>query len=110
LIENVGNLVCPAIFDLGESAKVAILSMTEGDDKPIKYPRMFQAASLLLINKIDLLPLKAMLKKLRQPRWLCGVSLPVRPRSCGPLARGRFRARVRSALVYLFVALRCHSW
>jgi CobW/HypB/UreG, nucleotide-binding domain len=64
LIENVGNLVCPAIFDLGESAKVAILSMTEGDDKPIKYPHMFQAASLLLINKIDLLPLKAMLKKI----------------------------------------------
>jgi hydrogenase nickel incorporation protein HypB len=56
MIENVGNLVCPAMFDLGESAKVAILSVTEGDDKPIKYPHMFQAASLLLINKIDLLP------------------------------------------------------
>ena len=56
MIENVGNLVCPALFDLGESAKVAILSVTEGDDKPIKYPHMFQAASLLLINKIDLLP------------------------------------------------------
>lgn len=56
LIENVGNLVCPAMFDLGESAKVAILSVTEGDDKPIKYPHTFQAASLLLINKIDLLP------------------------------------------------------
>jgi hydrogenase nickel incorporation protein HypB len=56
IIENVGNLVCPALFDLGECAKVAILSVTEGDDKPIKYPHMFQAASLLLINKIDLLP------------------------------------------------------
>jgi hydrogenase nickel incorporation protein HypB len=56
MIENVGNLVCPALFDLGESAKVAILSVAEGDDKPIKYPHMFQAASLLLINKIDLLP------------------------------------------------------
>lgn len=56
VIENVGNLVCPAMFDLGECAKVAILSVAEGDDKPIKYPHMFQAASLLLINKIDLLP------------------------------------------------------
>lgn len=56
MIENVGNLVCPALFDLGERVKVAILSVTEGDDKPIKYPHMFQAASLLLINKIDLLP------------------------------------------------------
>jgi hydrogenase nickel incorporation protein HypB len=56
MIENVGNLVCPALFDLGESAKVAILSVTEGDDKPIKYPHMFQAASMLIINKIDLLP------------------------------------------------------
>ncbi|MGH6822233.1 MAG: hydrogenase nickel incorporation protein HypB [Methylocella sp.] len=56
MIENVGNLVCPALFDLGERAKVAILSVTEGDDKPIKYPHMFQAAGLLLINKIDLLP------------------------------------------------------
>jgi hydrogenase nickel incorporation protein HypB len=56
MIENVGNLVCPALFDLGESAKVAILSVTEGDDKPIKYPHMFQAANMLIINKIDLLP------------------------------------------------------
>lgn len=56
MIENVGNLVCPAMFDLGESVKVAILSVAEGDDKPIKYPHMFQAASLLLVNKIDLLP------------------------------------------------------
>ena len=56
LIENVGNLVCPALFDLGERAKVAILSVTEGDDKPAKYPHMFAAADLFLINKIDLLP------------------------------------------------------
>jgi hydrogenase nickel incorporation protein HypB len=56
LIENVGNLVCPALFDLGERAKVAILSVTEGDDKPLKYPHMFRAAQLLLLNKIDLLP------------------------------------------------------
>ena len=56
LIENVGNLVCPAAFDLGEAHKVAILSVTEGDDKPIKYPDMFHAADLLLINKTDLLP------------------------------------------------------
>lgn len=55
-IENVGNLVCPAAFDLGEDAKVAILSVTEGDDKPLKYPDMFAAAKLALINKIDLAP------------------------------------------------------
>lgn len=55
-IENVGNLVCPAAFDLGESAKVAILSVTEGADKPLKYPDMFHAARLMLINKTDLLP------------------------------------------------------
>ena len=55
-IENVGNLVCPAAFDLGESCKVVILSVTEGDDKPLKYPDMFAAARLMLINKIDLLP------------------------------------------------------
>lgn len=55
-IENVGNLVCPAGFDLGERHKVAVLSVTEGEDKPLKYPHMFAAASLLLLNKIDLLP------------------------------------------------------
>ncbi|HFB66582.1 MAG TPA: hydrogenase nickel incorporation protein HypB [Aeromonadales bacterium] len=55
-IENVGNLVCPAAFDLGEAHKIAILSVTEGEDKPIKYPDMFHAADLLLLNKIDLLP------------------------------------------------------
>ncbi len=56
MIENVGNLVCPALFDLGELAKVAIVSVTEGDDKPIKYPYMFRASRLMILNKIDLLP------------------------------------------------------
>lgn len=56
MIENVGNMVCPSMFDLGERAKVAILSITEGEDKPIKYPHMIRAASVLLLNKIDLLP------------------------------------------------------
>lgn len=55
-IENVGNLVCPALFDLGENCKVVILSVTEGDDKPLKYPYMFHEAQLMIINKIDLLP------------------------------------------------------
>jgi hydrogenase nickel incorporation protein HypB len=56
LIENVGNLVCPAAFDLGEHHKVAILSVTEGEDKPLKYPDMFRAAAVMLLNKCDLLP------------------------------------------------------
>ncbi|MBU1699857.1 MAG: hydrogenase nickel incorporation protein HypB [Candidatus Eisenbacteria bacterium] len=56
MIENVGNLVCPALFDLGEAAKIVIISVTEGDDKPMKYPTMFAVSSLCLINKIDLLP------------------------------------------------------
>jgi hydrogenase nickel incorporation protein HypB len=56
LIENVGNLVCPALFDLGEQARVVVVSVTEGDDKPLKYPHMFRAGQLLLINKLDLLP------------------------------------------------------
>ncbi|MEQ8825393.1 MAG: hydrogenase nickel incorporation protein HypB [Filomicrobium sp.] len=55
-IENVGNLVCPASFDLGEAHKVAILSVTEGEDKPLKYPDMFAAAGVVIINKVDLLP------------------------------------------------------
>ncbi len=55
-IENVGNLVCPSSFDLGEACKVVVLSVTEGDDKPIKYPDMFFSADLMLLNKIDLLP------------------------------------------------------
>jgi hydrogenase nickel incorporation protein HypB len=56
MIENVGNLVCPALFDLGEAAKIVIMSVTEGEDKPLKYPHMFRAADVMLLNKIDLLP------------------------------------------------------
>lgn len=56
LIENVGNLVCPASFDLGEHHKVVVLSVTEGEDKPLKYPQMFHAADIMLLNKVDLLP------------------------------------------------------
>jgi hydrogenase nickel incorporation protein HypB len=56
LIENVGNLVCPALFDLGERAKAVILSVTEGEDKPLKYPHMFRAAGIVVLTKVDLLP------------------------------------------------------
>src|SRR6185312_10500398 len=55
-IENVGNLVCPALFDLGEHSKIVVISVTEGTDKPLKYPHMFAAAGLVIINKTDLLP------------------------------------------------------
>ncbi|HKN45545.1 MAG TPA: hydrogenase nickel incorporation protein HypB, partial [Propionibacteriaceae bacterium] len=55
-IENVGNLVCPALFDVGEHAKVVIISVTEGQDKPLKYPHMFSVADLVIVNKTDLLP------------------------------------------------------
>lgn len=57
IIENVGNLVCPAGYDLGEDMKVVLISVTEGDDKPLKYPKMFRNASLMIINKIDMLEL-----------------------------------------------------
>jgi hydrogenase nickel incorporation protein HypB len=56
MIENVGNLVCPALFDLGESARVVIMSVTEGADKPLKYPQMFRSADVVLLNKVDLAP------------------------------------------------------
>ena len=56
LIENVGNLVCPASYDLGEAAKIVLLSVTEGDDKPLKYPSIFFKSALLVLNKVDLLP------------------------------------------------------
>lgn len=56
IIENVGNLVCPALFDLGESTRIVIISVTEGDDKPLKYPHMFAGSQICIINKIDLLP------------------------------------------------------
>ena len=55
-VENVGNLVCPALFDIGESGRVVIMSVTEGADKPLKYPHMFRTADLMLVNKVDLLP------------------------------------------------------
>jgi hydrogenase nickel incorporation protein HypB len=56
VIENVGNLVCPAAFDLGEDARAAVLSVTEGEDKPLKYPRLFREADIVLVNKVDLAP------------------------------------------------------
>ncbi len=56
IIENVGNLVCPALFDLGENSRVVIMSVTEGEDKPIKYPKMFSSSDICIINKVDLLP------------------------------------------------------
>jgi hydrogenase nickel incorporation protein HypB len=56
MIENVGNLICPALFDLGENFRIVIISVTEGEDKPLKYPYMFQSSNLCIINKIDLLP------------------------------------------------------
>lgn len=66
MIENVGNLVCPAMFDLGENARVVIISITEGEDKPIKYPDMFYGSQICIINKIDLLPyLKFDMEKLK---------------------------------------------
>ncbi len=55
-IENVGNLVCPTSYDLGEDAKIVVLSVTEGEDKPLKYPGIFRKAELMILNKIDLLP------------------------------------------------------
>ncbi|MBT9137058.1 MAG: Hydrogenase isoenzymes nickel incorporation protein HypB [Firmicutes bacterium] len=71
IIENVGNLVCPAGFDLGEDVRVVLLSVTEGDDKPEKYPQMFREADMILLNKVDLLPyvrfdLSAVREELRQ--------------------------------------------
>jgi hydrogenase nickel incorporation protein HypB len=66
VVENVGNLVCPAEFDVGESSKVMLLSITEGDDKPLKYPLMFQMSEVLIVNKIDLVPhLDVSLEKIR---------------------------------------------
>jgi hydrogenase nickel incorporation protein HypB len=56
IVENIGNLVCPAEFDIGENAKAVVLSVTEGEDKPLKYPLMFQVADIAILNKIDLLP------------------------------------------------------
>jgi len=83
LIENVGNLVCPAAFDLGEDAKVTVLSVTEGEDKPLKYPQMFRASSLLLINKLDLLPhLRFELDKCRDYAWRINPDIEIIELSC----------------------------
>src|SRR3954454_6023221 len=68
-VENVGNLVCPALFDLGEAAKVVVVSVTEGEDKPLKYPYMFLVADIVVINKIDLLPYVDV--RLERLAWHC---------------------------------------
>jgi hydrogenase nickel incorporation protein HypB len=72
-VENVGNLVCPALFDLGERAKVVVMSVTEGEDKPIKYPHIFRAADLLVLTKVDLQPL-VQLDEDRCVRYARGVN------------------------------------
>ncbi|HWR98552.1 MAG TPA: hydrogenase nickel incorporation protein HypB [Candidatus Methanoperedens sp.] len=78
VIENVGNLVCPAEFDLGEDAKAMLLSLTEGDDKPLKYPRMFRECEALLVNKVDLAPhLDADLGKIRRDALALNPALHV---------------------------------
>ena len=83
IIENVGNLVCPSNYDLGEAFKVVVASTTEGDDKPLKYPGMFQRASALIINKIDLLPyLNCDVKMLKGNALTINPSLKVFETSC----------------------------
>ena len=83
IIENVGNLVCPSNYDLGESLKVVVASTTEGDDKPLKYPAMFRNASVLIINKIDLLPyVNCNLNALRDNALQINPSLRIFETSC----------------------------
>ena len=83
IIENVGNLVCPSNYDLGEAFKVVVASTTEGDDKPLKYPGMFQRASVLIVNKIDLLPyLNCNVKALKENALKINPSLTVFETSC----------------------------
>ena len=83
VIENVGNLVCPAGYDLGENLKVVIVSTTEGDDKPLKYPKMFRNASVLIINKIDLISyVDCNIKKLRKNALQINPSLKIFETSC----------------------------
>lgn len=83
IIENVGNLVCPSNYDLGEDIKVVILSTTEGDDKPLKYPAMFRNASVLVINKIDLLPyLNSNINEMKKNALLVNPSLKIFEVSC----------------------------
>ena len=76
MIENVGNLVCPALFDLGEQARVVLASVTEGADKPLKYPHMFRQADLVLLNKIDLLPYIDFDVRGTPPRTCAGSARP----------------------------------
>jgi hydrogenase nickel incorporation protein HypB len=83
IIENVGNLVCPSNYDLGEAMKVVVASTTEGDDKPLKYPAMFHNASVLIINKIDLLPyIPSTLAALKDNALKINPSLTVFEMSC----------------------------
>jgi hydrogenase nickel incorporation protein HypB len=83
MIENVGNLVCPAGYDLGEDLKVVIVSTTEGDDKPLKYPAMFRNSGALIINKIDLTPYtNCSLEKLRSNALSINPSLKIFETSC----------------------------
>jgi hydrogenase nickel incorporation protein HypB len=83
IIENVGNLVCPANYDLGEAVKVVVLSTTEGDDKPLKYPQMFRNASILIVNKIDLLPyVDSSIERLTGNAFSINPSLKVFQTSC----------------------------
>lgn len=83
VVENVGNLVCPAEFNIGEDMKVMICSVTEGDDKPLKYPLMFQVSSVLLLNKIDLLPHVTFdLERFRADALKANPRLEIMPLSC----------------------------
>ncbi len=83
IVENVGNLVCPAEFKVGENMKVMILSVTEGDDKPLKYPLMFQESSALILNKIDLLPYtNANIEKIKKDSLSLNPSLKIFEVSC----------------------------
>ena len=78
VVENVGNLVCPAEFDVGEGHKVMMLSVTEGDDKPYKYPLMFKESRVLLISKVDLLPhLRCDIEKIKEASWSINPDLEI---------------------------------
>ncbi len=83
IIENVGNLVCPAGFDLGESQKIAVLSVAEGDEKPAKYPALFTRAAAVLINKVDLLPyVKFSIDRVREDCFKLNSRVKIFPLSC----------------------------
>jgi hydrogenase nickel incorporation protein HypB len=83
VVENVGNLVCPAEFNIGEDAKAMVCSVAEGDDKPLKYPLMFQVSSVLLLNKIDLLPHVAFdVERFRADALKVNPRLQIMPLSC----------------------------